>query len=67
MGYSKFNFFHLSFILVYKSNLNSDSLWLQSWGSFTNLNIFGSILSEEAMKKRTFGRDGCDSPGDFLR
>ena len=30
------------------------------------MNIFGSVLSEEAMMKRTIGRDGCDSPGDYL-
>ena len=47
--------------------MNSESLWYQSWGSFTNLNIFGSVLSEEAMKDRTSGGDGCDSPGDYLR
>lgn len=53
--------------LVYKSSLNSDSLWYQSWGTFTNMNIFGSILSKKAMIKRTSGGDGCDSPGDYLR
>ena len=52
--------------LVYKSSLNSDSLWYQHWGTFTNMNIFGSILSKKAMIKRTSGGDGCDSPGDYL-
>ena len=55
------------FYLVYKANINSESLWYQSWGTFTNLNVFGSVLSEEAMVKRTSGGDGCDSPGDYLR
>ena len=31
------------------------------------MNIFGSILSEEVMTKRTSGGEGCDSPGDYLR
>ena len=31
------------------------------------MNIFGSVLSEEVMMKRTSGGDGCDSPGDYLR
>ena len=53
--------------LVFKANLNSDSLWAQSQGTFTNMNIFGSVLSEEAMMRRTSGGDGCDSPGDYLR
>ena len=52
---------------VFKVNLNSDSLWTQSQGTFTNMNIFGSVLSEEAMMRRTLGGDGCDSPGDYLR
>ena len=53
--------------LVYKTNLNSDALWYQSYGTFTNMNIFGSILSKNAMMKRTLGGEGCDSPGDYLR
>ena len=55
------------FCLVYKANINSESLWYQAWGTFTNLNVFGSVLSVEAMVKRTSGGDGCDSPGDYLR
>ena len=55
------------FSLVFKSNLNSDSLWYLSRGTFTNMNIFGSLLSVEAMKIRTEGGEGCDSPGDYLR
>ena len=31
------------------------------------MNIFGSVLSVEAMKTRTSGGEGCDSPGDYLR
>ena len=53
--------------LVYKTNLNSDALWYQNYGTFTNMNIFGSILSKNAMMKRTLGGEGCDSPGDYLR
>ena len=55
------------FCLVYKANINSEFLWYQAWGTFTNLNVFGSVLSVEAMVKRTSGGDGCDSPGDYLR
>ena len=31
------------------------------------MNIFGSLLSLETMKKRTSGGEGCDGPGDYLR
>ena len=55
------------FILVYKNNIGGDDMWYQSYGTFTNMNIFGSVLSEEAMRRRTLNRDGCDNLGDYLR
>ena len=41
--------------------------WYQHRGSFSNLNIFRSMMSVEDMVTRTAGGEGCDTPGDYLR
>ena len=41
--------------------------WYQYRSIFSNLNIFSSMMSVEAMVTRTTGGEGCDSPGDYLR
>ena len=41
--------------------------WYQHWSIFTNLNIFGSMMSVEDMIQRTSGGENCSSPGDYLR
>ena len=42
-------------------------MWNQQRGTFTNFNIFSSLLQLETMTMRTLGGDSCDSPGDYLR
>ena len=39
--------------------------WYQTRNTFSNINIFGSMISVEQMVKRTSGED-CSSPGDYL-
>ena len=41
--------------------------WYQFRSTFSNLNIFSSVMSVEDMVTRTAGGQGCDSPGDYLR
>ena len=41
--------------------------WYQFRNTFSNLNIFSSVMSVEDMVTRTAGGQGCDSPGDYLR
>ena len=41
--------------------------WYQHRSTFSNLNIFSSMMSVEDMVTRTAGEQGCDSPGDYLR
>ena len=60
------HFEHLEF-LVFKVNVNDPNFWYLSRGTFTNLNIFGSLLPVENIEERTSGGEGCDSPGDYLR
>ena len=42
-------------------------LHLNNRGKFTNLNIFGSMKSVDAMIERTSGGSSCFYPGDYLR
>ena len=49
---------------MFKSYL--DGIWYQNKNTFSNLNIFRSMMSVEDMVTRTAGGDGCDSPGDYL-
>ena len=41
--------------------------WYQNKNTFSNLNIFSSLMSVEDMITRTSGGDTCDTPGDYLR
>ena len=41
--------------------------WYQNRNTFSNMNIFNSMMSVEDMVTRTAGGQGCDSPGDYLR
>ena len=40
--------------------------WYQNRNTFSNMNIFSSMMSVEDMVTRTAGGEGCDSPGDYL-
>ena len=51
-------------LLLFKSYL---SVWYQSRGITTNLNIFSSMMSVEDMVSRTTGGEDCSSPGDYIR
>ena len=42
-------------------------LHLNNRGMFTNMNIFGSMKSVDAMIERTSGGSSCFYPGDYLR
>ena len=52
-------------IVMFKGYISG--FWLQFRETFSNLNIFRSMLSVEDMVTRTAGGDDCDSPGDYLR
>ena len=52
-------------ILLFKAHKNG--FWSQQKSAFSNLNIFGSMMTVEDMEKRTSGGDTCASPGDYLR
>ena len=52
-------------ILQFKGYLAS--FWYQYRDTFSNMNIFGSMLAVEDMVTRTLGGDTCDTPGDYLR
>ena len=52
-------------ILIFKGYLGG--FWYQYRGSFSNMNIFSSMMSVEDMVTRTSGGDTCDTPGDYLR
>ena len=52
-------------ILVFKGYVGG--FWYQFRSTFSNLNIFSSMMSVEDMVTRTAGGEGCDSPGDYLR
>ena len=41
--------------------------WYLSRSTFSNLNIFSSVLPLETMVTRTAGGAGCDLAGDYLR
>ena len=41
--------------------------WYQNKNTFSNLNIFSSMMSVKDMVTRTAGGPGCDSPGDYFR
>ena len=52
-------------ILVFKGFVGG--FWYQFRNTFSNLNIFASMMSLEAMITRTAGGEECSSPGDYLR
>ena len=41
--------------------------WYQYRHTFSNMNIFSSMMAVEDMVTRTAGGEGCSSPGDYLR
>ena len=42
--------------------------WIQYRGTFSNMNIFSTMMSVEDMVKRTSDPEtDCASPGDYLR
>ena len=52
-------------LLIFKGYWGN--LWYQYRSTFSNLNIFSSMMSVEDMVTRTAGGEGCDSPVDYLR
>ena len=52
-------------ILQFKGYLAG--FWWQFRDTFSNMNIFSSMMSVEDMVTRTSGGDTCDTPGDYLR
>ena len=52
-------------ILQFKGYLSG--FWWQYRDTFSNMNIFSSLMSVEDMVTRTLGGDTCDTPGDYLR
>ena len=41
--------------------------WYQHRATFSNLNIFSTMMSVNSMVERSSGGDSCSSPGDYLR
>ena len=41
--------------------------WYQHRATFSNLNIFSTMMSVISMVERSSGGDSCSSPGDYLR
>ena len=52
-------------ILQFKGYLAG--FWWQFRDTFSNMNIFSSMMSVEDMVTRTSGGDTCDTPGNYLR
>ena len=52
-------------LLVFKGYWTG--FWYQYQSTFSNMNIFSSMMSLEDMIKRTVGGVSCYSPGDYLR
>ena len=52
-------------ILQFKGYMTG--FWYQHRATFSNLNIFSTIMSVNRMVERTSGGDSCSSPGDYLR
>ena len=52
-------------LLIFKGYWSK--VWYQYRSTFSNLNIFSSMMSVEDMVTRTGGEEGCDSPGNYLR
>ena len=52
-------------LLVFKEH--HIGVYLNNRGMFTNMNIFGSMMSIDAMIQRTSGGESCFDPGDYLR
>ena len=42
-------------------------MWFQYRNTFSNMNIFNSMMSVEDMVSRTSGGEHCDGPGDYFR
>lgn len=51
--------------LVFKTQ--HSGYWYLSRTTFSNMNIFSSVLPLETMMARTSGGADCDSDGDYLR
>ena len=51
--------------LVFKTQ--HSGYWYLSRTTFSNMNIFSSVLPLETMMTRTSGGEGCDGAGDYLR
>ena len=51
-------------IIVFKGYVG---FWYQQRATFSNMNIFNSIMSVEDMISRTSNSQECNSPGDYLR
>ena len=51
-------------IIVFKQYYSG--FWFQHRGKFTNMNIFSSMISLEAMRLRTSGEADCTGAGDYL-
>ena len=52
-------------ILQFKGYMSG--FWYLHRSTFSNFNIFNSVMSVEDMETRTSGGDTCSSPGDYLR
>ena len=51
-------------IVMFKGYISG--FWCQFRDTFSNLNIFRSMMTVEDMVTRTLGGEDCDSPGDYL-
>ena len=51
-------------IVMFKGYISG--FWCQFRVTFSNLNIFSSMMTVEDMVTRTLGGEDCDSPGDYL-
>ena len=52
-------------ILQFKGYMTG--FWYQHRATFSNLNIFSSLMPINSMVERSSGGDSCSSPGDYLR
>ena len=52
-------------ILQFKGYMSG--FWYLHRSTFSNFNIFNSVMSVEDMETRTSGGDTCSTPGDYLR
>ena len=52
-------------LVVFKGS--SGGFWYQYRSTFSNMNIFSSMMAVEDMVTRTAGGEDCYRPGDYLR